>query len=251
MMGETPLGTLTEHSFTSTGKGLLILFLIGAIKIFLGINFLTSTIEIPWLPTIELSHLDRIIFVYWAFVGYAIVRYCLYNFNEFAHINSLALERQFRYGILGHFFLSRYVLNIDKKRAFRQISVKDQNFHAVQIDTRSHERSFSTITLAFDSSLTVTDVYVTVLMPENNRPKCVSNEKVSRAWGTFVDITNYDEGEPPELKFAPKQGLPTKMFIFLLLVTWYSSACYILRNPKSFDVYLPVILNIALFTYWL
>lgn len=250
-MADTPIEKITEHSFTATSRGLLILFIIGALKISLGINFLTNSITIPWFPTIEFAHLDRVIYVYWGFVWYAIFRYCLYNYNQFSLINSLALERQFKVGIIGNWFINKFLFDKDEHLSVKRISVEDKEFYMVDVYSTVVEGTSSSVSFIFSQSTTVTKVRVNVTLPFGKEPKCVTDEEISKKFGEFKDVTDDSSGEPDETKYVSGNGLTAIMYLLLYLLTWYSTAIYLFRNPKSFDVFLPVILNLALFAYWL
>ncbi|EKO3399275.1 hypothetical protein KW542_07330 [Vibrio fluvialis] len=250
-MADTPIEKITEHSFTATSRGLLILFIIGALKISLGINFLTNSITIPWFPTIEFAELDNVIYIYWSFVGYAVIRYCLYNYNEFSRLNSLALARQLDYGLIGNWFINKYIFDKDEVCFVRHIPVESKECYLVEIYSMVVEGKSNSVIFFFDQSTTVTNVRVNVTVPFGKTPKCVTDEDISKKFGTFKDVTDDSKGEPDETKYASGNGLTAMMYLRLYFLTWYSTTLYLFRNPKSFDVFLPVILNLALFAYWL
>ncbi|MEZ9233323.1 hypothetical protein AB4259_19820 [Vibrio amylolyticus] len=58
------LDKIADDGFTKSSKGLLPLSAIGVVKIFVGVEFTTNTIAIPWLPQITFNSLENIIYAF-------------------------------------------------------------------------------------------------------------------------------------------------------------------------------------------
>lgn len=87
---------ITEPTFTNSSKGLLTLFCIGLFKLAVGVDLTSTEIAIPWLPSIDFPHIERIIYLYWALVAFSIYRYSLHHFPIMRMHYFLAMGRFFR-----------------------------------------------------------------------------------------------------------------------------------------------------------
>lgn len=250
MMSKNPVDHITESSFTSTSKGLMTLFLIGVIKIIIGVEFVSNEITIPWFPKITLSHLDNVIYVYWGLVLYAIYRYFLHNLPQLSQRSAYALGKYMDSVWLGRWFIERYIVGGNKAYTSGAVINAHPGYSEAKIGSYNDEYVTESFNLGFKDSIFVNKVDVSVNAQSGVTQKAISEPKLKKLWGNFIqeEVTEF---EPSEEKYSLEKILSPILRLLLVIIVARCGLKAMLRAPLSFDLYLPVILNFLLLIYWL
>ncbi|HAT42370.1 MAG TPA: hypothetical protein DCS87_11730 [Rheinheimera sp.] len=82
-----------ESWFTSTGKGLLTILIIGMAYNFLDVQLITTTIKIPALPEVRINNALGFQHLFLCFLFYAIYRYALHNSESLLQVMTMSLGK--------------------------------------------------------------------------------------------------------------------------------------------------------------
>ncbi|WP_295894038.1 hypothetical protein [uncultured Vibrio sp.] len=244
---------VADDSFTKSSKGLLTLFAIGAIKIFVGVEFTSNTISIPWLPQITFGSLENIIYLYWAFLVYVAYRYSLHSEQKFNYLNALAMSENLGRSYLGKKFIIQYILgpNINY---FVDLKSDDINqCHEVRIHSfTSGEDSDEYFSLLYNNSLSANQAKAVIYTERGgNLQKCIDNDELAQKWGPINAYTKPAQADRGQLDVYLFNSIRTfKIRFFLNVLTFLALIRLFRRNPMAFDVYMPLVLNLGLFYYW-
>ncbi|MEZ9605722.1 hypothetical protein AB4274_21245 [Vibrio sp. 10N.261.55.A10] len=244
----SPIDKVVESDFTTSSKGLLTLFIIGVIKLVIGIEFTSNTISIPWLPTVEFTSLDNIIFLYWFLVGYAIFRYSLHHLPSYRKLKFEALAEALKPGNIGNNFVQEYIFPGAKIYSCDiETPTTEGNKPKIRIDIRDSDGGLAS-RFEFVYSLTYKLQYIEgTINPEFNSTKIDAfGEKVISFWGLFnyVDEDGYDTYKTQVIR-NPIALIRLKLFTFIHYVK------ILFSDLRVFDLSFPIILNLGLFFYWL
>lgn len=228
-----------------SGKGLLVLFIIGVVKFKLGIEFTTNTIEIPWLPKVEIKSIENIVYLYWGLVAYTCYRYWIYSKPTFSEVGAKALGCYLDCTKIGKRFVRKYIL--DKEAKF--ISSACQNEHTKQWSTRiqsfNEEVPTESFYLEFKEASHPQSASSSV-GPDGMPQKCLTDDKLIKLWG--CSTCRHDE-QYPEIRTIYKIESRLLRLMLLQLTVWLSIR-YVCFKPKGFDVFIPLLLNLGLFVDW-
>jgi len=115
-----PIDKITDPTFTNSSKGLLTLFCIGLVHTVIGVDLTSTEIAIPWLPSINFPNTERIAYLYWGLVGFAMYRYTLHNLHIVREFYFQALVQFFKSDVSGKKFIDN---NIFSKEITHQVQV--------------------------------------------------------------------------------------------------------------------------------
>lgn len=238
-MSNYPIDKITDDGFTNTSKGLLTLFTIGVIKIFLGVEFTSSTISIPWLPTVEIYNLKNIIYLYWALVAYAIHRYLIHNYDSFREILYdiflfYLYEKNTKNRIIKKLFVpDKFVCQIQKEPSPNNKIIKLSYFQNKQPPRKpcfvmhinhSNKHRFKEIEIYVHESDIKIDNFIKKFKPQN--------------MNLCTDI------------FEPNSYLSNRMPLIFIVLLCSIYIQQLFNNKELYDISMPIILNILLFFYW-
>lgn len=246
-----PINLVSESSYTSTSKGLMTLFAIGAIKIGLGIEFTGKTIEIPWFPPIEIQLIHHLIYLYWAFVAYAIYRYCLHNKTSFSFLFCEAMAKHFRLGFLAKQFIYRYIL--DSHEAYSITYNYEEHNSKCYFSICSYQDEYCTesFELIFSDSFFINKAKSNISVPNGKEQKCITDENIQALWGTPYPKNQQDKFEKLNYQIYFEFIKSKRLRFYLFLLTLFYSFKFMFKSSKCFDVFLPLLLNVSLFIFWL
>ncbi|EOB4245209.1 hypothetical protein ACIL2N_000973 [Vibrio metschnikovii] len=238
-MSNNPIDKITDDGFTNTSKGLLTLFTIGVIKIFLGIEFTSSTISIPWLPTVEIYNIKNLICLYWLLVAYTIHRYVIHNIDKFRNI------------LYDIFVFSLYEQN-SKNRIIRSLFLPDQFDFLI--------KTYPTVG---DSIICISYFQNKEFLVNPNFELLIFHSNAYRFKKIEIYIKEPDiKIENFIKKFKLKKLKPNTnsseqngYFSSRMPLIFTALLCFIyvkqlLKNKNLYDISMPIILNILLFFYW-
>lgn len=248
---DSPIEKITDPSFTSSAKGLMTLFCIGLIHVVIGINLKETKIAIPWLPIVEFEHADRLIYLYWALVLYAIYRYSLHHKSIFGQYYFEALSQILVRGKQGEKFVREaiysgndyYEVEVGKEQdgsntiEISQYSIDSQSdqYYVSSTLTFSYSKdySFKKVTCSEDYGLSI-DNFV------------VNNENLKTRWG--LEWYTDEDGQPYHETTKIKDW---RLRFSLKLVTLKHYLKLLIANKDIFDTTVPIALNLFLFVAWL
>ncbi|NOI79267.1 hypothetical protein F0237_01245 [Vibrio tubiashii] len=242
----SPLEHISEPSFTSSARGLMTLFLIGLVKIVIGVEFTTNVIAIPWLPKIELTHIHLLTHLYWGLVAYAVYRYILHNVVNFREVKFDSLYQALQPANIGerfvysNIFTSGGYYEVSKKLADDTISNNCITLKQY-VDENETACSFS---FYFDSSYTFELIDCQVTPHYSCEDFVVNIPELSDKWGLY----HYCGAPGDEEGYRVKHFGDYKFSIYGLIFHKYIKL--LLTEKRTFDLVLPILLNIGLFLVW-
>lgn len=241
-----PINNLTESNFTTSNKGLMTLFIIGVVKIAIGIEFTSKQIAIPWMPTIELASLENLIFLYWGFVAYAIFRYSLHNITFFRQIRFQALGVALTPSHIGDKFVLDYIFP-KASNYYCEIQDTNDDDQSKKINLKLHLEGELVSVFAFVYSKHYQFKYIECSVdPSINAESINMSDKYMTNFWSLVCYIDEDGSEIYKTqtirRIFPRYCL--KMFTFVHYIKLMMS------NLRVFDLSLPIILNLSLFTFW-
>lgn len=242
-----PLEHISEPSFTSSARGLMTLFLIGLVKIVIGVEFTTNVIAIPWLPKIELTHIHLLTHLYWGLVAYAVYRYILHNVVNFREVKFDSLYQALQPANIGEKFVYS---NIFTSGGYYEVSKKladdtrSNNCIALKQYVDEHETA-CIFSFYFDSSYTFELIDCQINPHYSCEYFVVNIPELSDKWGLY----NYCEAPGDEEAYRAKHYGKFSSQIFGLIFSEYAKK--LLTDKRTFDLVLPILLNIGLFLYWI
>ncbi|WP_171747308.1 hypothetical protein [Vibrio sp. RE88] len=222
------------------------LFVIGLIKIVIGIEFTTNTISIPWLPKIELAHIDKLVLIYWGIVVYAIYRYSLYNMVSFKELWFEALSNSLQPGAIGEKLVHSAIFTDDM---YYEVNTKkivdDMPHHYISLNQFADEDEVAcSFDFCFDHNYKF-DFIDCQINPHYSCEHFAPNiTELKEKWG-FYHYSGSPNGE---------QGYRVKHFNGFKLTLWRLAYSHyiklLLTDKRAFDMLLPILLNCSLFVYW-
>ncbi|MGY3877276.1 hypothetical protein ACW5WK_07500 [Aeromonas enteropelogenes] len=230
-----------DDEFTRSRRGLLIIFSIGFIHQLLEIKFIDAKISIPGLPEIIASHPERIVYAYILLVFYATYRYVLNSKMEFSEICRMA----FSWGIettLGRFFSSNYITS-DMYRVSNDSNYIKNNvvvLNAYEEDSVSYIIGFNLDSCFFKECW--------VELPPSISNPMLLNSPTKEQWG-FYNTTHELDPEEQRLGITSYEAYRIKSKTikgYLYAILLFSIIICLIKNPKAFDYWTPVVLNIIL-----
>lgn len=242
---DSPLEKITDPSFTSSAKGLMTLFGVGLTHLVIGVNMDDVKIAIPWLPTINFEHPERLIYLYWALVWYALYRYTLHNKNVFGGYYLKSLAKVLEIGQKGEKFVRETVYL--SSHYYTVIESYNNGNHEISIESYINDNnqtaySFSFIFTGDFSFKKITCWENPELEIEN---LVIHNKNINSKWG----LTSYatDSGLIYETTKVDSIRLRYKLR-YLVLSNYFNEMKF---NKDIFDTTVPIILNLSLFSVWL
>ncbi|ERB66335.1 hypothetical protein G3U99_23185 [Vibrio coralliilyticus OCN008] len=241
----SPIDKLVEHGFTASSKGLLTLFLVGLIKHLLGVEFVGTEISIPWFPKINLEHLERVSYLYWGLVIYAICRYILANSQLMTQILQDGLAWGLKNTFWGKQFVYKFLLDKD---TYYTISQDNNNVYSfIKIETYEDPDTVSEVfKLCYDTNNTVQHVEVAMHPAFSIARRYISDKELNaKHWGLSIyqgpDIKPEDDHiyyYGHTTSFRVRRELEMLMF--------YSTCLSMTRDLRTLDLLFPLIALVGL-----
>ncbi|ENH4361592.1 hypothetical protein ABV540_001413 [Vibrio fluvialis] len=242
---DSPIEKITDPSFTSSAKGLMTLFGIGLTHMVIGVNMDDVQIAIPWLPTINFEHPDRLIYLYWALVWYALYRYSLHHKNIFGQYYFDSLKRVLEVGQKGESFVRKNIFL--SHHYYTVIEHYNDGNNEIIIESASdddNETSFSfSFTFTNDFSLKKISCWEN---PAFDIDELVThNEEKKSMWG----LKSYDDEHQISHETTKiKSKILRYRLRYLVITNYFQRMKY---DKEIFDTTVPIILNLLLFLVWL
>ncbi len=245
-----PIDKITDPTFTNSSKGLLTLFCIGLIHTFVGVDLTSTAIVIPWLPSINFPNIERLSYLYWGLVAFTVYRYVLHNIRPFkeSYFKAICL---FLESSSGKSFIDSKIYSKDLTH---QVEVLDdlESLPRVQVKHYEYGEEYGShgVELMATFEMNFTKDYSFDKIVYSEHPHYIIDEitlhqkEIKDKWGLsqFVgddEEMTYISRNIKSIWFRLKIGIPTLTKYFRLLVS----------NKDTFDLSIPVVLNVALFFY--
>jgi hypothetical protein len=251
-----PIDKITDPTFTNSSKGLLSLFCIGLAHIVIGVDLTSTEIAIPWLPSINFSNTDRLPYLYWALVGFAMYRYTLHNLLSIKEIYFTSLGRYLSSEASGKKFIDDMIFSPE---TIHQVEVKN-NTESLPIITikhfeyddeeeqQTHEDRGWECAMVFE--ITFSNEYDFHKIKYSENPSysldglALGNAETRKSWGLTQYIEDYQE---PSFSSTNITG-----FILRNKLRYKVLCCYfkvLVSSKDTFDLLIPLALNCLLFIY--
>lgn len=235
-----------DDEFTRSRRGLLIIFSIGFMHQLLEIKFIDAKISIPGLPEIMASHPERIVYAYILLVFYATYRYMLNSWRQFSEICRIS----FSWGIetaLGRFFSSNYITS-DMYKVSNDANYIKNNI----VVLNAYEEDSVSYRIGFNLDLFIFKECWVELPPSISNPILLSSP-TKEQWG-FYNTTHELDPEEQGRGITSYEAYRIKSKIikgYLYAILLFSIIICLIKNPKAFDYWTPVVLNIILMIWML
>lgn len=241
---DSPIEKITDPSFTSSAKGLMTLFCIGLIHVVIGVDLEDVKIAIPWLPTVTFEHPERLLYLYWAMVGYALYRYTLHHKAIFGKYYFESLAKVLEVGQKGEslvrdsIYLSDFYYHVD-------CSYKDESYR-VEIETMVDEDTAFDFSFHFSKDYSFRKIECWENPAYDVNELVTNHESIKSKWGfiTYADESGYCTNETSKIV---DMRLRYRLR-FLVLRYYFKEMTF---NKDIFDTTVPIALNVFLFIYWL
>ncbi|EMW7176059.1 hypothetical protein AAFM83_002283 [Vibrio parahaemolyticus] len=247
------VSSVSDPSFTQTGKGLMTIFIVGLIKIFLGIHFTNSTISIPWLPQVHFENLNNIFYLYLLLVFYAILRYRLHQETEFQKYAVKALAKGLKSGAWGKRFIEKYILAANEAFSIDfELDGSESWVQAQSVIIHSYNDEFPTerFYLIFEDAAHVTAAAAMISCSFGKSQKAITDELIAKKWGNFVELTR-EQNDSQNIYYRCNRITNKFMGLQLLLMVKYYQMKFTWQDADALDLYLPWFCNIGLFAFCL
>ena len=245
-----PIEKLTDPSFTESAKGLMTLFCIGVIHLIIGVELTETKIAIPWLPTVNFEHPERLTYLFWGLVFYSTYRYTLHHAEELRKLRfeslysglSKPLGRAFIESNINEYCKDVYYdIKTESDNKTRRISMKWYTHHGLEHDQRVHK--IFTFDIIYSSDYRFTQIEASENPDFPSSKVCFNNDKQKKKW----DLQPFSEDEFGEFVVYKSFGIPLQGYKASLFFVSLSSFCMALCSKKQiFDLMLPLILNAIL-----
>ncbi|EJE4192490.1 hypothetical protein M3904_003173 [Vibrio parahaemolyticus] len=244
-----------HHSFTATSRGLMIIFVIGLIKVVVGVEFIDPQITIPWLPKISFEHLERLSYLYIALIFYALLRYHLHNRSAFKTAAILSLTEGLKSGRIGKWFVERYILGKGESFIVSNYLTQTQSSereltppHSVAISSFQEEHPTETFVLIARDGVRIDSAVSKVHISVGLEQKALTDDKLANKWGPLWNCSrDMDDGD--NSYYRSDRITSRSLWWLLAFITTYYEMKYTFKDFRGLDTYLPWFLNLALFTY--
>lgn len=229
---------------TKTAKGLLLLFIVGFLPIFVGIEIKHFVIDLPWLINAEISNPVRFTYFYCFVVTYAVYRHYIMNKSLADCFKAKCIQNFLNNRIFGIQFVNKYIF-----------SCKD--VYSTRFE--ESEESFSVLVCGYSESddLIPSETFTITVLPNS---KCSISfhapdftqpftEKKDE-WGAYFHICNIQEDDSSRYLSAENVNLrPGRVTKILTAWSYIFSLKTLLQDVRFIDFYAPVILNLGLVNY--
>lgn len=245
---DSPIEKITDPSFTSSAKGLMTLFCIGLIHMVIGVHPIEETsIQIPWFPTINFEHPERLFYLYWGLIWYALYRYTLHHKVIFNKYYFESLVRVLAIGQKGE-KLVRKSIYLSETGYYKVSHKTPDNSHLIDIEAFSDGESDTAISFCFyfseEYSFQKIKCWEDTSFATNDL--VTHHDKICKNWGlTYIgEIGSYDVNET----FRISSWRLRYQIRWLTICSYMHNLKY---NKDIFDTTVPIALNVSLFVFWL
>ncbi|MCL9775736.1 hypothetical protein [Vibrio methylphosphonaticus] len=244
------LDKVTDPTFTNSAKGLMTLFCIGLAHMVLGVGLEDVKIAIPWFPTINFESPQNLIYLYWGLVWYAMYRYVLEHATVFRKHWFNALASSLEIGKIGESFVRQSIF-ISKDHYYVNIrTIEDLAVHTIDINTYQYDETEYSSELVYSFSFRFNGSYQFESIKSSEDlihriPEAVSRKRaLAKKWGLKPDSDEHH---------VTYRSYKITSVRYRMRLLWLKSSHYLkefLRNGEVFDLSLPLIFNMALFSVW-
>ncbi len=245
---------VTEPTFTNSAKGLMTLFCIGLAHMVIGVELTDAKIAIPWLPTVNFSSPENLIYLYWGLVWYAMYRYVLEHATEFRKHWFNALASSLGMGRVGESFVRKSMFLGSDFYTVNTRKIESLEIHTVNIDTYSHVYAIDDV--EYDSEIAYTFKFKFRDNYQFDSIECYENPAFTTSEAALHDEVLMNKwglkayASEGEITYQTSKAL---CFSYRMQLLWFKTSHYLkelLRNREVFDLSLPIIFNMCLFWVW-
>ncbi|MEZ8115199.1 hypothetical protein ACED44_09685 [Vibrio splendidus] len=244
-----PIERITDPTFTSSSRGLMTLFCIGAVHQVIGIKITESQIAIPWFPKVEFLHPEKLSMLFIVLVLYATFRYLLHQKPTLKELNIRSLKEGLSSNWIGKWFVFKYILHHnDKPLIIEGESPVIKDCRAISLGT-FQDKDFPVsewFYLEFDNSIFVNRASAKVHLAIGKSQKPLNDPDIPKYWGKF---NTYDTDADNET-FSLNAIESFRLRALMILINLYLTLGLMKRSPLAFDFLLPVILNLGLVIHY-
>jgi len=241
-----PVDKITEPTFTNSAKGLLTLFCIGLFHTVIGVDLTDAKIAVPWLPTVNFEHVERLGYLYWGVVAYAIYRYCLYNVHIMRRYYFIALGKFLSTTKMGDSFIRQNIL--DSTVEYNVVMDESGDTPIIKIEHYDDAGSGWEKMAAFDFIYSADYQFEKIECSENpgyqNDDLAFNKANVRKSWGLTYFRDQFDN-EAMVSSLIPSPTIKSQLRTAVLLI--YLKIVF--GSKEVFDLLTPVLLNTFLFMY--
>lgn len=230
---------------STTARGLLLLFMLGFLPLFLGLEIQNFSINLPWLITAEINNPERFIYFYCIAVVYSVYRYYLSNRSLTVCFRAQSIQNFLDNSIFGKHFVNRYIFACNDIYSTNL----EENSNSCSIEVRGYSASEDGVP---------TESFTITIMPKNKwaisayAPMWLESPFAIRAkeWGAVFHMGVVQEEDDTNYLSADKVNLaPGKVTKILAFWSCLFSAKTLVQDAKFIDFYMPILLNLALVNY--
>lgn len=244
------LENVTDASFTSSQKGLLTLFVVGLIKIVIGIEFIGTKITIPGLPEINLQHLDRIVYLYWVLVFYSLYRYLLTNLEHLRKLRIESLAWGLEHYRIGLRFVEKFILSEDEYFTTKVISERNDDVKIVIYIYDEPDSVSGSFDINFGNGERIKNVEFSSHPGYGRLIRAIKDEFLKNdIWGLSYYYEEVPNNDKIEYYHGYKISTPIRFQLYYISI--FSMIKMVFRDIRVVDFYLPVIANLALFIFYI
>ncbi|WP_153915975.1 hypothetical protein [Shewanella sp. TC10] len=253
-----PIDKITEPTFTNSSKGLLTLFCIGLVHTVIGVDLTSTEIAIPWFPSINFPNPERITYLYWGLVVFAMYRYTLYHLHIIRNGYCRALMMFLNSSSLGKNFIDK---NVFSDGITHQVSFEDDGESAPTIkiqhytydgDPEAPTQDDNGWDLAASVEFVFTDEYALEKITFSENPTydfeemALKKPEVRESWGLKEFI--YDD-HSSTFKSAKINDFKLRYGLRFNVLRNYLKI--LMSSKDEFDLLVPLLLNLTLLVLWL
>lgn len=244
-----PIEKITDPTFTNSSKGLLTLFCIGLVHTVVGIDLTSTEIAIPWLPSINFPNTDRLPYIYWALVGFAIYRYTLHYIPTIKMYYFLSMERFFRKDKRGEDLIRKEILSSKLSYKVSIIDIEGDQ-PSIKIVHSQHDGNYLESVCVFEIIFKEGFIFDKITFSENPDHQideiALKTKGNFNKWGLrwFID----EEGNEEYESYSIKDSKLENALRFGVMKNYFR---ILISSKDAFDLLMPIVLNISLFVVWI
>ncbi|EKO3388751.1 hypothetical protein OMA37_000514 [Vibrio fluvialis] len=253
MSNINPIDKFTDPTFTESAKGLMTLFCIGAVHTVLGVELVDAEIAVPWFPTVIFNNPKNLIYLYWGMTFYAIYRYCLHNATIIRSYWFDALLKGLK-SPSGASFISKTIWLSDgsyevtrRSKGNNDIDIIGYFFIDSENPREQIQENVYYFTFKYSEQYQFQGIECSSSPDYEVKGACFSDKNIASKWGLnrFWD----EDRDLEEFKgdFIKSKTYRFRLFRLRLIPYVFS----LLSSKTTFDLMLPILLNILLFFSWI
>lgn len=223
-----------------SSRGLLSLFAIGFVPLFLGITVESFKLDIPWLTTISVESPEKVAIIYCIIVVFSVFRFAKRNEKSFQDITERCLSN-FIFSRLARFHFAR-IINIDVARIANVAIQKESenNEFVVRIHSKyTLDHKFAIYYQVVGTSIVYKSYEIPLSVPSHQ----ITVKNCKENFSSLVDSIEFDR-----MQANPIQFLPNYINRFIHLRSMLNIS---LSDLSIFDILIPIFINLIFVNYYI